>query len=1069
MLLSRPVLTAVSLLTLLVPVFAQSSGDAASSGASADSLEGGTALRATSPGIALDSYAWREVGPYRGGRSAAVTGVPGHRDLYYMGAAGGGVWKTVDGGGSWDNVSDGFFGGSIGSVAVSAWDPNVVYVGGGEVTVRGNVSHGDGVYKSTDAGRTWKHMGLPESRRIPRMRIHPKNSEIVYAAVLGHLFGPSDERGVFRSKDGGETWKKILFVSAEVGACDLAMDPTNPRILYATTWRVKRTPYSLDSGGEGSGLWKTTDGGDHWTEITSNEGLPAAPIGISGITVSASDPDNIYAIIEAAEGGVFRSRDAGKTWKKTNSERSLRQRAWYYSRIEADPNDANSVYVMNVSFHHSKDGGKTFGRISVPHGDNHDLWIDPADSMRLIEANDGGANVSYDGGKTWSRQDNQPTAQMYRVSVDSAFPYRLLGGQQDNSAVRIRSRSLRSSSIGVRDWEPTAGGESGHIVAKPGDPDVIFGGSYDGYLTRYNHKTGESRSVNVWPNNPMGWGAEDLRYRFQWNFPIFFSPHDPNTIYAAGNALFRSRNGGASWDAISGDLTRNDKARQKSSGGPITQDNTSVEYYCTIFAALESPQQKGVFWCGSDDGLIHLSRDDGKTWANVTPKGLPEWALINSIEAHPFEAGGLYVAATRYKSDDFAPYLYKTTDWGETWTLITKGIDPLHFTRVIRADPKRRGLLYCGTERGVYLSMDDGASWQSLQLNLPIVPVTDLALKYEDLIVATQGRGYWILDDMSVLHQHSEQVRSEPMHLFAPRTTMRLNARRAKEPRGNGTNPHFGVVIRYQLNQEVPADAAFRLDIADASGRTIRSAVRKPAKKGGKPPEKAGKNHRGEDRRLLTSDLGLNQFVWDLRYEPAEKFEKMIVWAGSMTGPRALPGIYTAKLTVGKTVREVPFEIVGDPRSSATPEELREQFEFLLSTRDTLTETHRAIRRIRDFRTQFAGLKRACADLEKTEGLEQLLESTGNEMTAIEEALYQTKNRSRQDPLNFPIRLNDKLAGVMSSASTGDYPPTAQVKLVRKLLTDAIEQQLESLKTVWSERLPQINRLARELEIPAIR
>ncbi|MHC5066331.1 MAG: WD40/YVTN/BNR-like repeat-containing protein, partial [Planctomycetota bacterium] len=720
------------------------------------------------PSDALEAYKWREVGPYRGGRSAAVAGIPQDRQQYYFGATGGGVWKTLDGGRSWENVSDGFFGGSIGAVAVSEWDPNVVYVGGGEKTLRGNVSHGDGMWRSTDAGRSWHEIGLKDSRHISRIRIHPKNPDLVYAAVMGHLFGPNEERGVFRSKDGGQNWEKVLFVSDKAGCVDLAMDPTNPRILYASIWQVKRTPYSLDSGGPDSGMYKSTDGGDNWEEISANEGLPEGPLGIVGIAVSASNPDNLYAMIEAKEGGLFRSRDAGETWTKTDDERDRRQRAWYYTRVYADPVDEESVYVLNVQFHHSKDGGRSFTQISVPHGDNHDLWIDPNDPKRMIQSNDGGANVSFDGGETWTQQDGQPTAQMYRVSTDNDFPYRLLGGQQDNSAVRIRSRSLLGGSIGVRDWEPTAGGESGFIVAKPDNPDIVIGGSYGGTMVITNHRTGERRSINVWPDNPMGWGAADLQYRFQWNYPIFFSPHDPDLLYAAANVLFVSRDLGGSWEPISPDLTRNEKSMQGSSGGPITQDNTSVEYYCTIFAALESPHEPGVIWTGSDDGLIYITRNAGKDWENVTPPGIPEWMQINNIEAHPRLKGGLYVAGTRYKSDDFAPYLYKTEDYGKTWTKITDGIDPIHFTRAIRADPERQGLLYAGTERGMYVSYDDGKNWSSLQLNLPVVPITDLAVKEGDLVAATQGRGYWILDNVSFLHQLSPRVGQAEVHLFTP-------------------------------------------------------------------------------------------------------------------------------------------------------------------------------------------------------------------------------------------------------------------------------------------------------------
>ena len=998
----------------------------------------------------LKALEWREVGPYRGGRSAAVAGIPQDRETYYMGATGGGVWKTVNGGANWENVSDGFFGGSVGAVAVSEWDPNVVYVGLGEKTVRGNVSPGDGLWKSTDAGDSWVKLGLADSQHISRIRIHPKNPDLIYVAAMGHLFGPNEMRGVYRSRDGGETFEKVLYVNEHAGAVDLVMDPTNPRVLYASIWRVRRTPYSLESGGEGSGLWKSVDGGDSWTLLSENDGFPGAPLGIIGIAVSPTDNDNLYAIVEAADGGVLRSRDGGESWARVSEDRNLRQRAWYYSRIYADPADAESVYVLNVRFHHSKDGGKSFATIATPHGDNHDLWIDPADPLRMIESNDGGANVSYDRGATWSTQSNQPTAQMYRVSTDSAFPYRLLGGQQDNSAVRIRTRSARGGVIGPRDWEPTAGGESGHIVAKPDDPDIVVGGSYGGFLRVIDHRTGIQRSIDVWPDNPMGWAAADLRHRFQWNFPIAFSQHDPDVLFVAAERVFRSDDLGRSWTAISDDLTRNDETRMGSSGGPITKDNTSIEYYGTVFALAESQHEVGVMWAGSDDGLVQLTRDGGESWTDVTPRRMPEWAQINSIEIDPHEPGGAYVAATRYKSDDFEPILFKTSDWGARWTRIDRGIPRTHFTRVVRADPVRRGLLYAGTEFGLYHSLDDGRNWAPLQLDLPLVPVTDLAIRDDDLIAATQGRGYWVLDDLAVLRQ----LAGEGTRLYAPGTSYRLSAGgRTAHAGANGTNPHPGVTFFYALETVPDDDAVLELAVfEDGSDEAIWTWSRAPEE----TPEAGGRNAPPRTD-VLTADAGLNRHVWDLRYPGMSRFDDLIMWADMREGPQAVPGAYRARLTVGGEVQEVAFEVLPDPRSSSTAEDFAAQFDFVREARDLLTRTHDEIVRIRAIRTQLEGVKGRLDETTSADSIaaiDAFLESA----STIEARLYQTKNQSRQDPLNFPIRLNNKLTSLMRGVAAGDAAPTAQALAVKAELSAAIGEELDALAVLWRDALPALER-----------
>jgi photosystem II stability/assembly factor-like uncharacterized protein len=1046
---------------------------------------------------------WREVGPFRGGRVAAVEGIAAQPNTYYFGATGGGVWKTTDGGGTWKNVSDGFFGGSIGAVAVSEWDPNVVYAGGGEVTVRGNVSHGDGIWKSTDAGKTWTSIGLKDSRHITRVRIHPRDPDVVYAAVLGHLFGPSKERGVYRTKDGGKTWERILYVNENAGAVDLALDPGNPRIVYASTWRVRRTPYSLESGGEGSGLWKSTDGGDTWKSLSKAKGMPKGTLGIIGVTVSASNPQNVYAIVEAEEGGVFRSRDGGETWEKTSESRDLRQRAWYYSRIYADPKDDDTVYVVNVRFHRSKDGGKTFTTIATPHGDNHDLWIAPNDPLRMIESNDGGANVTTDGGRSWSTQGNQPTAQFYRVTTDNSFPYRLLGAQQDNSALRIRHRST-GGSIGASDWQETAGGESGHIVAKPDDPDVVYGGSYGGYLTMVNHRTESFRDVNPWPDNPMGYGAEGAAERFQWNFPILFSPHDPNTLYAASQHLFRSTDGGSSWTRISDDLTRNDKSRMASSGGPITKDNTSVEYYGTIFAVAESPLEPGLLWTGSDDGLIQLSRDAGKTWTNVTPRSAPQWLMINSIEPSPFDKGVAYVAGTMYKSDDFRPYLYKTTDYGATWTKIVNGIAADHFTRVVRSDKRRKGLLYAGTERGMYVSFDDGASWQTLQLNLPIVPITDLAVRDDDLIAATQGRAFWMLDDLTPLQQAGDAAK--PARLFQPRPAWRMSGSVSqRRPPDEGANPPQGIIVNYWIDSAVKEKTKVKLAFLDSAGAVIRelegevespaeeekakrlgdeqAAVKQnepaedPARKtaikseGAEGDEKDPKVEKEKEKnKLPPSHAGLNRYAWNLRYPEAREFDGMILWGGGVAGPRVPPGAYTVRLTVGDAPpMTTSAQLKQDPRTTASQADLQAQFDFLLTANRKLTAIHEQIERIREVRAALSDLRKKIGKDEKGKPIVDAAKDLDKKMTAIEEALYQTKNKSPQDPLNYPIRLNDKLASVADSAATGDFAPTAQQRAVYAQLAEKIDAQLAELRALWEKDLPALNALVKASEVPAVK
>lgn len=994
---------------------------------------------------------WRDIGPYRGGRSATVTGVPGKPNLFYMGAAGGGVWRTKDGGQTWENISDGFFGGSIGAVAVSEYDNNVIYVGGGEVTVRGNVSYGYGMYKTEDAGKTWKHIGLKNSRHIPKIRIHPKNPDLVYAAVLGDLFQYNIERGVYRSKDGGKTWERVLFANADAGAVDITFDPNNPRILFASTWRIRRTPYSLESGGEGSALWKSTDGGDTWKNISENKGLPKGLWGISGVTVSPVNSERVWAIIENDQGGVYRSDDGGDTWRRTNESRALRQRAWYYSSIHADTKDENIVYVMNVSYHKSTDGGVTFKAANAPHGDHHDLWIAPEDNQRMVIADDGGAQVTFDGGENWSTYYNQPTAQFYRVTTDNSFPYRIYGAQQDNSTVRIAHRT-NGRSIGERDWEPTAGGESAHIAIDPNNNDIVYGGSYGGYLTRINHQTKEIQAINVWPDNPMGYGAEGMKYRFQWNFPIFFSPHDPKKIYTLSNHVHVSNNGGQSWETISDDLTRNDPEKLVSSGGPITKDNTGVEYYCTLFAGVESPYEKDLLWVGSDDGLMHLSRDGGKTWRNVTPKIFPEWLMINSVEVDPFTKGGAYVAGTRYKLGDYQPYLYKTEDYGKTWKQITNGIPKDHFTRVLRADPKRKGLLYAGTETGMYISFDDGNNWQPFQLNLPIVPITDLAIKNDNLIAATQGRSFWMIDDLSVLHQLSDKVANSSFTLYQPMNAYRMGGSQSKNSKTSGKNHPGGVMVNFHL-QEKPNDSTeVKLEILDAKGELIKSYSNKAKDK----------------KEQLAVKKGGNMFRWNMRYPDAKSFKGMILWAASMTGPMAVPGEYKVRLSLGSESQEQSFKILKDPRSSSSQADLQAQFDFIKEVHRTINEAHQSIMDIRTIRKQMKGITDRLKGEEDMKDLLDMASQIDSVMTTVENELYQTKNRSRQDPLNFPIKLTNKLGHVASLSSRGDFAPTQQSINVKNEMVGKINDQIAKFKKVKEEDIPAFNKLFRQKSMDAI-
>ena len=1020
----------------------------------------------------LGGLNYRNIGPFRGGRSVAVAGHDDQPYIYYTGFTGGGVYKTTDGGATWYNVSDGFFKtGSVGAIDVADSDPNVIYVGMGETDIRGNMSAGDGMYRSTDAGKTWTWLGLGETRFIGDIEIHPENPDIAWVAAMGKLFGPveSSERGIYKTKDGGKTWNKVLFKDAKTGAVDIAVDPNNPRILFAAMWEAYRSPWEMSSGGEGSGLYKSVDGGESWTEITQNPGMPKGLVGKIGVSVSPANSNRVFAIVEnATGGGLFRSEDGGNNWRRVSANRNLRQRAWYYSKVVADPVNEDVVYVLNVGFWKSKDGGVNFDRIGTPHGDHHDLWIATNNPERMVVADDGGGQVTYNGGEGWSSYYTSATAQIYQVVTDNQFPYMIYGAQQDNSTFAIRSRTS-GGSIGERDWWPVAGGESGYIAPDPENPNVTFGGSYGGYLNKYDSELGLSDRIDVWPDNPMGGGAKDAKYRFQWTFPIVISPHNPNVLYATSQHVHRSTDEGMSWETISPDLTRDDSKKQDESGGPITKDDTSVEYYNTIFSFVESPIEPGLLWAGADDGLIHVSRDNGQSWENVTPKDMPE-AMISIIDASHHAAGTAYMAATRYKFGDFSPMLYKTTNYGKSWAKIITGIPSMDFTRAIREDPNRSGLLYTGTETGVYVSFNAGEQWQSLQLNLPAVPITDLAVhkRDKDLIIATQGRSFWILDDLPVLHQLQDDILADQHYLFDPEDPYLFGGRSWGSSATAGQNPQGGAVVYYYLAEN--EDQEIKLEFVDMREQVVQSYSSKEDVRGRSVKESTlfYEDEQQTVRGSLGDKAGLHSYVWGLDYPGVTNIDGLqILWAGSTAGPRALPGTYTVRMYVGEDlVGEQEFEVKKDIRlEQISQEDLVEQFELVQTINAKLDSTHKAINKIRSVREEF---REQMGILGKDETSKTLLERAQlmmKAMTEIEEALVQTKAEATQDVLNFPIRLNNKLAALKSTVATGYGRPTAQQYAVYEDLASKTDAHLMRLQKIWDGEYTDI---LEEIESPVM-
>ncbi len=974
---------------------------------------------------------YRSIGPSRGGRSTAVVGDVNNRDLFYMGTAGGGVWKTTNGGKSWSNISDTYFGGSIGSITVAPSDDNVIYVGQGEESLRGNVSFGNGIWKSEDAGITWQFKGLKNGRHITRIAVHPTNPDVAFAAVLGDLYTDSEARGLYKTVDGGDTWIKVAFSSDSAGFNEVAIDPLNHRNVYATSWQVRRTPFSFSSGGEGSGMWKSTDGGTTWKNVTTNTGFPKGLLGKITVAPSPVRKNLVYAMIEhKTTGGLYKSVDGGAHWAKVNGKGKIRQRSWYFSRVICDTKNPNTVYVMNVRFLKSTDGGKTFHSIHTPHVDHHDLWIDPNDAQRMITANDGGGQVSYNGGNTWSSYMNQPTEQFYRVSTDNHTPYRIYGAQQDNSTMRVNHITGQ--------WENTAGGESAHIAIAPSNDELVYAGSYGGYLTLFNHETKDKRAINVWPDNPMGYGVEGMKYRFQWNFPVFFSPHNQYKLYTASNYLHVSYNGGESWQIISPDLTRNDSTKMVASGGPITKDNTGVEYYCTIFSAVESELEQDVIWTGSDDGLIHITRDGGTTWTDITPKDLPEWTMINSIETDPFEKGTAYVVATSYKLGDYSPYIYKVSAYGAKSELIVKGIDIEHFVRVVRADRDFDGLLYAGTERGMYVSHNHGKLWQKFQLNLPEVPITDIALKDNDLVLATQGRGFWILDNLSAVRRAQSTIIADQVAILSAE--------------GASLVPGDKASLVFYLKDSLSKQDTMFLDILDADDQVIRTFSNVKF---------------SEDTLNFKPKGGMNYFHWKMRYKGAKRPTGMIMWWASTSGPLAKPGTYKFRIHMDVYSEEKEFSIGVNPNSEASEEDYIAKFNFLNEVILKLDETHVAIEDMTRLSGQLDGfMSHQSFDSEDT--IAKMAKVITDDLTRLKEDLYQTKNRSEQDPINFPIKLNNKLAHLNSLVSMGNFGPTVQAIKVKEELVTAIDLRLVEFENIKKSSIPQFNALLLERQIQMI-
>ena len=1003
-----------------------------------------------------EALKWRNIGPFRGGRSLTAIGVPSQPLTYYFGSVGGGVWKTIDGGLEWSNISDGYFKtGSVGALAVSESDPNVIYAGMGEACIRPVMtSHGDGVYRSTDAGDTWSHIGLDESRTISQVIVHPKNSDLVYVAVQGDQYTNSKNRGIYRSFDGGENWEKVLYVNEHAGASGLSMDRTNPRILYASFWDHQRKPWQMRSGGEGSGIYKSIDGGNTWEKLT--KGLPDK-MGKTDVSVSGANSKRVYVIAEAEKGGLFRSDDGGKSFKRMNSDRVLIARSWYYIHVFADPQDENVVYVLNAPFMKSTDGGKSFNNMSVPHGDNHGLWINPFNNQNMINANDGGANISFNGGKSWSTQKNQPTAQFYRVITDNRFPYFVYGGQQDNSSVAIPSRT-KGRGIDWSDWYRAAGCESAYLAFDPDNPLELYGGCYQGLIEKLNVMTLKSRSIMAYEYLGLGSIPRDQKFRFNWNAPIFTSPHDPNTIYHAGNVLFKTVDGGDSWEVISPDLTKNDDAKHDMGSEPFTNEAAGGEVYNTIMYAVESQHEDGTIWTGSDDGLIHITRDGGTNWKNVTPRGMDE-GMVNAIEISPHNPGTAYVAFTKYKFGDLSPYIYKTTNYGSTWTQKSKGILDDAFVRVVREDPAQKDLLYAGTETGLYLSMNGGKLWTSFQLNLPTVPITDLTIRNNDLIASTQGRAFWILDDLTPLHQYNKTLKKKDFHLFSPRVAYRTSGG-SSESKTMGQNPPSGAIIIYHIANEFDKDSTVTLEILNQSETVIRTITNKS----GQSAKTFGAPYSGAK---IPAKQGINRYIWNLRVDDLVMVPD-ISFYGSYAGYRVGPGDYKIRLTIGETSMEQPLTVQHDPRMDIRVRDTQAHQKLMSDIYIKINDLHTAIVKARSIRSQ---IKKMNNRIKEMGNMEELISTGKLAIKAIdnwEGQVVQTEMKTFQDVVNFINRLNAHMINLLETIDSADPPLTQGQRNRYGDLSEEWHKHKKKLDSIINNEVTEFNRLYKKEGLPAV-